>query len=390
MNDVSNVLKKSALLCFGCIVAFFIGELILRIYNPVEFRIRGDRIVLPTNKKYLCHNNKTSKLDRIINHSKNSLGFRGPELPVASSNYLSIITVGGSTTECFYLSDGKTWPDVLLRNLKENCGTDNLWLNNAGMDGHSTFGHRILLEDYIIRLRPKVILFLIGLNDIGMEEFRPYDLNEIKKIQTHSPKEFLLSVCNYSDILSLALTVYRNYKAGYLGLNHRLVDLTELDSVEVSENRLKQMTAKHKNDFISGYERRLKMLAELSKSNGIRPVFITHPALYGDCIDPVTGVNLGKQKFKDNFFRNFDNGKVAWEVMELYNEATRSVGKANDVFVIDLANQMPKNSSYYYDYFHFSNKGAELAGEILAENLHPYLVKSFPEYFGIQASASLN
>lgn len=54
---------------------------------------------------------------------------------------MTIISVGGSTTECFYISDDKTWTHILGMKLKSVF--TRVWINNAGLDGHSTFGHII-------------------------------------------------------------------------------------------------------------------------------------------------------------------------------------------------------------------------------------------------------
>jgi hypothetical protein len=35
-------------------------------------------------------------------------------------NYITIITVGGSTTECKFLSDNETWPEPLKSDLKKD------------------------------------------------------------------------------------------------------------------------------------------------------------------------------------------------------------------------------------------------------------------------------
>ena len=50
-----------------------------RVYNPFESRVKGDKIVLPANKKYVIRNNILKKLDKNIIRTKNSLGFRGEE-----------------------------------------------------------------------------------------------------------------------------------------------------------------------------------------------------------------------------------------------------------------------------------------------------------------------
>jgi hypothetical protein len=35
-----------------------------------------------------------------------------------------------------------------------------VWVNNAGLDGATTYRHPILMEDYVVKLRPQVELFL--------------------------------------------------------------------------------------------------------------------------------------------------------------------------------------------------------------------------------------
>ena len=52
--------------------------MILRVYNPLGFRIKGDKIILPINKKEIIHHEHgLGKLDRVVVHQSNSLGFRG-------------------------------------------------------------------------------------------------------------------------------------------------------------------------------------------------------------------------------------------------------------------------------------------------------------------------
>ena len=84
----------------------------LRLYQPIPFRVRGDRIVLPVRQVYTFDNRGASKLDPITRHTKNALGFRGPDPPRDFASRLTVLTVGGSTTECLFLSDGRTWTDV--------------------------------------------------------------------------------------------------------------------------------------------------------------------------------------------------------------------------------------------------------------------------------------
>ena len=75
--------------------------------------------------------------------------------PKTFEDYLTIIAVGGSTTECFLIADGQDWPAILGEKLKKSFNL--VWINNAGLDGHSTFGHNVLMKDYIVKIKPKVV-----------------------------------------------------------------------------------------------------------------------------------------------------------------------------------------------------------------------------------------
>ena len=70
-------------------------------------------------------------------------------------------------------------------------------------------------------------------------------------------------------------------------------------------------------------------------------------------------------------------GDVQWEVLELYNNITREVAEQQTVFLIDLAAELPKNSSLYYDYHHFTNAGAKAVAEIVAGDLQSFLQSRF-------------
>jgi len=381
MNWIKDFIKNIAMLLIGIVLSFVILEGILRIYNPFDFRVKGDKIILPINKEYIIENAKLrkrfkkslTKFDDIIIHRKNSLGFRGEETPKDVANYLTIVTVGGSTTECTFLSEGKTWTDVLGKKLKQKF--NRLWINNAGFDGHSTFGHIILMEDYIVKLKPDVVLFLVGANDQDRQDIGEQDMEMMRgKYLFYSVKSFLKSMANHSEVFSLGLNIYRNYKAKTIGVEHGEVDFESFRNVDINKHFLdgKKMFEREAVRFREGklskaYERRLRTLIAISKDHDIEPVLVTQPALYGDFVDDVTNINF---KFISH----------AWDSLELFNEITRKVGIEENVLVVDLARDMPKSTKYYYDWFHFTNEGAEKVAEIIYNNLYPYLEINFNKY----------
>ena len=91
------------------VIALLLAEAFLRVYNPLGQRIYGDQIVLPRNIHRTIRNDGNPNLDELIQFSTNSIGFRGPEPPQKFDNFLTVVVIGGSTTACTLLSNGKSW-----------------------------------------------------------------------------------------------------------------------------------------------------------------------------------------------------------------------------------------------------------------------------------------
>lgn len=364
--------KNILLILFGLFLAFIITEGYLRIFdNPFGFRIRGDKIVLPIHRQYNIHNTEIQKLDEYIIHKKNSLGFRGDEPPDKFQDYLTIVTIGGSTTECFYLSEGQTWADILGVNLEKNF--EKMWINNAGLDGTSTFGHIVLMEDYMVTLKPKIALFLVGINDVSRSELNRYDKGILKTASepTDVLKNFALA---YSEVAVLGYNVLWYIRTWDRQLGHSNVDFENLAQLEISPQKAVQAKELYQGTQLDAYRIRLETLIQIARTNGMEPVLVTQPAVYGNAIDPTTGIDLAKIKMGNL------NGELRWEILELYNAVTKQVGRDNQILVIDLANKLPKDTKYFYDYLHYTQEGAEAIADVIYQDLCPFLEKEYNEY----------
>lgn len=359
---IKNMLKNFLALFLSLLFCAIVLEIALRIHNPFPMRIRGEKIELPVYNKFIIRNINTNKLDNPIIYTRNSLGFRGEERPRDINNYFSILTVGGSTTECLYLSDNKTWSYLLGKRLKEKFRR--IWLNNAGLDGHSTYGHVILLRDYLIELKPKMIIFLIGINDVGQD----------KSVTILKDDDIRNVLARKSELAAFLLNTYRVLKAKHKNLGHRIIDLKKEKTLILSDEEIQKTLEEYKKDHLKYYENRLLAIIDMCKKNGIAPVFVTQPFLLGDTTDKTTGVYLGNIKYTDH-----QNGVLFWDLLELYNRTTIKIANENNVLVVDLANKLPKDSKYYYDFAHYSNKGAEEIARILSSELEQPLEKRINE-----------
>lgn len=374
---LTNLGKNVSLILVSLILALSICEITLRFYNPFGFRIKGDNIILPVNKKEIIYHDKGDKIDRVVVHQNNSLGFKGEEPPQDFANRLTLVTVGGSTTECLEIAADKTWPHQLGVKLKQDF--PQLWLNNAGFCGHSTHGHYILINNFLSKLKPKVAVFLVGFNEVGVSNPREFDTRMSTKISFRSLDKFLSALAYRSEVASVALNLCRYFfPKSVQAIGQRdmgEMDLTALPLLELSAAEKAALLKTHAEKYVPAFEARLRRLLQVTKDNGIVPVLLTQPVVYGQVMDDLTGLDLGKILVAKGM-----NGEVGWQVLELYNDVTRRVGAEAGVLVIDEAREMPKSSRYYYDLNHFSNAGAEKFADIAARGLSPYLAAKFGSF----------
>jgi lysophospholipase L1-like esterase len=378
LTKLNNIGKNLLVLFISLALVLGFCELILRFYNPLGFRIKGNQIILPVNKKEIIHHQHgLGKLDPLVVHQRNSLGFRGPEPPGDFARHLTIVTVGGSTTECFDLAEDKTWPHVLSVNLRRAFSP--LWLNNAGLSGNSTFGHAILMQDYLVKLRPNVVIFLVGINDVGISGERDFD-ERIHGVNFRSLERFLASVAVSSELAAAALNLYRFYFPKSVMINNQRdpqeIDFQKLPDFAVSDQARIAIIQDHQEHYVPSYKQRLEKLLAICREHQIMPVLVTQPVLYGKPADNPGGLDLAHK-----FVARDMDGATAWQVLELYNQITREVGRAHGVQVIDLARQLPPNPDYYYDLMHFTNVGAARVAEMIAAQLTPSLARQFPAYY---------
>lgn len=370
-----TLLVNSALVATGVLASLLIVEGVLRVWNPFEYRVKGDRIVLPVNESYEIVLAGGNGLDPVVRHGKNSLGFRGPEPPAAFDEAVTALAVGGSTTESFYQSEGRSWPELFGAAMADVLAPT--WTNNAGLDGHSTFGHLVLLEDYIVPLKPDIVLFLVGWNDQRKDApGTPDRRNRRDWADGGTPRQWVYTIANRSEVAGLALNLYRAYKTWRMGVRHDATFFdwdAEFEMVDVSDSERRETLAEHAERYVPGYRERLGRIVEIALGSGIRPVLITQPTVYGRAVDPRTGTDLAR------ITSWFGNGTLAWDVVESYNDVTRAVARNTGVPLVDLAREMPKDSTYFYDTIHFNNAGAAKVADILIRTLCPWLQGEFAE-----------
>src|SRR5439155_26751055 len=170
----------------------------------------------------------------------------------------------------------------------------------------------------------------------------------------------------------LAPSLWRGGRTGGEGFGHGQIDLRTLRRLEHDAANTR-ITIEKFSAAVPAFAARVAAIIEECRRHGIEPVLVTQPALNGDAIDPATGVDLSTIQV-----RGAANGRLWWQVQELYNDVTRRIGRERGVLVVDAAREMPKDSRLFYDFMHYTNEGAVVLGDIVASALLPDLSRRSP------------
>lgn len=213
-----------------------------------------------------------------------------------------------------------------------------------------------------MKYKPQYIFFLIGLNDVCRDDLRDYDRTLPMPGDIYMPN--LLQKLQYSKLFSYIINLRINYSRAQLakmkGLQHSSVDFANSSTSNFDSLLLTRTIGKHRSDYIPAYQSRIKKLIKKCRENNIQPVFITQPAVSGNAVDSSTGVNLSEIAVGDSL-----NGGMFWALLQAYNHALTEVCDREGCACVELGNLLPKNTLYYYDYFHFTNEGAAKAADII-------------------------
>src|SRR5260370_2943610 len=271
----------------GVILSLVLLEVALRIYNPVVQTLKGDRGVITANYDEVRKNTGIPGLAPESHIHQNSIGFRGADPPADFADRVSLITVGGSTTRSPAQSDDVTWT-ALLGDAAADC-FNHTWINNAGFDGHTSIAHIQLIRNYINKLHPKVVLLLVGANELfadgvltqGRQKASSSGPDFDAAMQKNGGKGFLKDILLRSEVVDLGLTLYRSFRARQSGFT----GWTKMEgTVSMPPGGEGILTAATHTQ--SEYTVRLRTLINLVRQGQSIPVLITQPTFRGTGRDP--------------------------------------------------------------------------------------------------------
>ena len=111
------------------------------------------------------------------------------------------------------------------------------------------------------------------------------------------------------------------------------------------------------------YRTQLITFQALCEQQNIKLIIVSQSILFTEDKDLFSNVNLGQIKTGKL------NGKTMALIVKQYNKVAFEVAKKTNTPFITLSSRMPKDSRFYYNGFHFTNEGSEMAAYILYDEL---------------------
>lgn len=287
-----------------------------------------------------------------ISYTRDGFGLRGSAFNHPEK--IKVLTVGGSTTDQRYIDDSLTWQMQLEgKFLKHKIP---IVFGNAGVDGHSTFAHLKSFETWfsqIPNLKPKYILFYIGINDFCINE-------------GHERDELYKNLLQKSALYQLVKKIKNTRNGSKFSLSHQGINASQINFTNrgkvTNTNEYEYLIKQRK----AAYKKRLIKLVNLTKALGAEPIFILQPTYFYCWQNEVELEGTAENLFYDVPI----NGVDYYYLKRKMDETCIQVAMENKLLCIDIGNTKNWQASDFYDYVHLTLEGTNKLAEFMYKPLY--------------------
>jgi lysophospholipase L1-like esterase len=293
---------------------------------------------------------------------------------------IHILTLGGSTTECLYLDQARTWPELMGDQLAEQSGR-NVWVGNAARSAmrspESVISARYLLPqlgdvDYVVAM--------LGANDMitflrkGSGNLIDEDLSRGYILDARMHRTFNQwpnPLARNLQIVERIWQVDTQPAASPANSEPRVVGAEYIEWRARRQNADTYLdTLPNLDAALAVYRLHLESLIRLARDNGAEMVLITQPALYAENMTPEAEARLwlGDAETADGSSTYYTLAALI-EAFAAYNQEMLSVCRNHNAICIDAASALNGNPAYFYDDVHLNYAGAEVFSALLSEQL---------------------
>jgi lysophospholipase L1-like esterase len=278
----------------------------------------------------------------------NSLGIRGPELPRDHRAY-RILCVGGSATECVYLDDGSTWPVLLMQSLNDRRARP-AWVGNVGISGYTSSEHLVFVTHSALMKQIDCAVFLVGFNDAG-------------RVVIGAAETGPAPLWRRSALFLLATEAMRKRA------ERTLIDHIDAFGENIRLKRIRRQAAPKTGDVPDligprqAYAARIEEIVRRCREQGVRPVMVAQPALYGRQLAPDVERRFWLGETTEGRF--VEAGRLR-DALDSFNATLIDTCRRLGVDYVDLSD-MCGRPEFFFDDCHFNEAGAKEVARRLSE-----------------------
>ena len=317
-----------------------------RVYDPFAHRIPQPGLV----ERFRVTNDE----DEWVSFELNELGMRGPSVsespPVGA---LTLVFLGGSTTENYRFNDEDTFPVLVGGALMRRTGR-RVRVFNAGMSGGTTSHSLARLQHQVLDLRPDLIVVQHAINDL-LSGFQP----GYRRDQRHLPR----ADASRSDRLYLLSWLRRGRTRSDFTTGVPYGALQPPVRVDRTRSVLRY------DDFpaLAVFRRNLLSMAAIATAHDIPILFLTQASMY------TANIPATEKAWRLVMIRTLiDVGVTPPDVaslargMDAFNGAIRDLPQISLVAVYDLARRIDLTTELFYDDCHLTREGNRRVSRVLS------------------------
>ena len=271
---------------------------------------------------------------------------------------MSLVFIGGSTTECRYVDEEHRFPYLVGVLLEQQTGIKINSYNAARSGNHSLNSLDILLNK-VFPIKPDIVVMLENINDLTilLYESSYWNRNSSRSVIFDINKEIdanFLKVIRDRYIPNLAMAMHN-----FDNTIRLLWKSNKKSRDEFAHIRGKNIIV-DKSAMVEQFEMNLQSFIYLCKARNIIPVIMTMP-------------NRFKEKPDQFILDAFNNPPLDYfqfkQIFDLFNKSILKKAQENNIMVIDLAKEIPQENEFMYDIVHYTDKGSRKIADIISDRL---------------------
>ena len=334
-------------------------EIALRLWFPVDEPQAVERKV--------SQNLPGLKSDVIYQSGRYGLRSLQTIAKVKPANQIRILCLGASTTEQTTQETQDTWCGQLESLLKKRFSehAERFQTMALGVGGYRAMDNAFWLQEHIDRIKPDVVITLLGINDLAWNGGKDYQYSGLETAfaqKSENQSSNLMRNCKAYSQLCHHLIRAKQIMGTQLALSSGEVVEWHSENLpklrEQLSNYPESTVIKREPDPFDEFQDATQWIADHLKKKNIALVMLGQPVLWQ--------ADMPEEIIKQLWFSiSTSTGPISasgqWlhKEMERYNTGQQKIARNTGAYYRGLDDLIPKTLDYYFDDCHFTDKGSK-------------------------------